>query len=363
MLEQIKQGEIDLMIIYKLDRLSRSVIDVYSIIELLNQYKCNLIAVMDELNIGSANGRMLVGMLAIIAQWERESISERTNEGMVEMAKKGLFPRGGKPPYGYDRSLENQLVINQKEAQIIKLVFKMVKDGKNISEINRRITKKGKVFKNDDSIKQSIRNKIYYGEFYFKEEMYSKIAPPIIDKKLYKDANKELEKRLCCVDNEKYYFSQIIKCQAGHKLLNKSTKKKTCRYYYYVCETCKNERINQNTIVEEVLTQLIAYSFDKDYSKREKKILKQIKNINKRIEDVYCDYTEATLDAKLYAFTLSKLENNKSALYKEIRSFKISNFIAWNEMSDRERKYFVQNNIDEIIIDIGLKKVLKIVFK
>lgn len=363
LLSEVKKGNVDVVIIYKLDRLSRRVIDVYSIIELLNNCNCNLIAVMDQLDVNSANGRMMVGMLAIIAQWERETISERTNDGMLQMAKQGLFPRGGRPPFGYKRDEHNKLIIDRAEAELVKKAFRMACDGYNLSEIQRYFESKGKTFAKSDAIKHLLQQKIYYGEFYFKKEKYLNIVPPIISEKVYLDANEAIKRVLCAKDNEKYYFSYLLKCQSGHILLSKSTKKPNRRYYYYVCEQCKNQRINQQTIIDEVLNRLITHNINKDYTKKERKCIRRVKEINKSIETAYLDYIEGKLDAKTYAYTLCKLELDKVTENKILEVMKTNSIIDWDGMNDKDRKHFVQSTVKEIVVDITLKKVLHIEFK
>ena len=363
MFDQVKKGELDLVIIYKLDRLSRSVIDVYSIIEMLNRYGCNLIAVMDKIDINSANGRMLVGMLAIISQWERETISERTNDGMDQMVKMGLYPLGGKAPFGYNRTEDNKLVVDKKEVEIIEKMFEMAIAGYHMSEIRRYVSKMGKTFRKADAIKLAIRNRKYIGEFIFKGKKYFEIIPPVVNKEVFNKANEAINKLGWKVDNSNYYFGNLIECQSGHFLVCKSTKKSTCNYYYYVCETCKNKRINQEKIIKEVLYRLITHSASKDYSKEEKKKILRVKKIDKNVESIYLDYIEGILDTKLYAFTLSKLEAEKSDLLEQMKNLKVSNYIMWDEMSDGGRRKFVHDNVKRIIVDIDLKKVLKIEFK
>lgn len=338
LLSEVEKGRIDVVIIYKLDRLSRSVIDVYRIIDLLNKCNCNLIAVMDQLDVSSANGRMMVGMLAIIAQWERETISERTNDGMIQMAKQGLFPRGGKPPFGYIREKGNKLIINPEEAKLVKEAFQMACNNHNLSEIQRYLESKGKKYINSDAVKVLIQNKIYYGEFYFKNEKYMNIVPPIIDKTIYLKANNSIKKVLCSKDNEKYYFGYLLKCQSGHTLLSKSTKKPNRRYYYYVCEQCRNQRINQQAIIDEVLYRLITNNIKKDYSKKERKHIARVKELNKSIEIAYVDYIEGRLDAKTYAYTLSQLEISKKNEMQLIESLKVSDIVDWDGMSDKDPK-------------------------
>lgn len=97
MLKRIKNDEYDEVIVYKLDRLTRNVIDVYHLLQMFLEMDVNLIAILDNLDIKTANGRLLVGMLAIIAQWERETIVERTNDGLMQMALEGKYPIKGFP--------------------------------------------------------------------------------------------------------------------------------------------------------------------------------------------------------------------------------------------------------------------------
>ena len=89
MLNDIENDEIDEIIIYKLDRISRSVLDVYYLLNNLLSKDVNLVAILDNLDIKTANGRMVIGILAIFAQWERENTIERTNDGLLRMAREG----------------------------------------------------------------------------------------------------------------------------------------------------------------------------------------------------------------------------------------------------------------------------------
>ena len=99
MLDDMKSGKIHTIIAFKLDRLTRNVVDTYKLIKQVMAYDCSLVAVVDRLDITSANGRMFVGLLSLISQWEREVISERTIAGLEQMARSGKYPCGGKAPY------------------------------------------------------------------------------------------------------------------------------------------------------------------------------------------------------------------------------------------------------------------------
>lgn len=119
LLEKVKKEEYDEVIVYKLDRLTRNVIDVYNLLQLFLAKNVNLIAILDNLDIKTANGRMLVGILAIIAQWERETIVERTNDGLMQIALEGKYP-ASKCPLGYVKDEKLFLHIDPKTEPIVK---------------------------------------------------------------------------------------------------------------------------------------------------------------------------------------------------------------------------------------------------
>ena len=110
MLKDLRGNKIRVIIAFKLDRLTRNVPDTYKLISEVLDYDCTLVAVVDRLDISSANGRMLVGILSIIAQWEREVISERTIAALVEMAREGKYPLCNSP-FGWSKD-QNKKSLN-----------------------------------------------------------------------------------------------------------------------------------------------------------------------------------------------------------------------------------------------------------
>ena len=138
MLKRIKNDEYDEVIVYKLDRLTRNVIDVYHLLQMFLEMDVNLIAILDNLDIKTANGRLLVGMLAIIAQWERETIVERTNDGLMQMALEGKYPIKGFP-FGYYKDEKNFLYIDPKTRPIVRLIFRLAQRGHIYTEIAYKV--------------------------------------------------------------------------------------------------------------------------------------------------------------------------------------------------------------------------------
>lgn len=134
MIQDMKDGKINKIIIYKLDRLTRSIRDLESICSMLEEYNCDLESVAEEINTDNANGKFFIRMLTILAQLEIERTSERTKFGLVGAAKKGHF--SGRPPLGYKKiANDKSLYVDDIQADVIKRIFQLYIDGKSVNSI------------------------------------------------------------------------------------------------------------------------------------------------------------------------------------------------------------------------------------
>lgn len=152
MITAIKAGEVDAVVIYKLDRLSRKQRDTMTIIEdVFLAHDVALVSLNETLDTSTPWGRAMIGILSSFNQMESENIQVRTAMGREAKANEGGYA-GGKPPIGY-RADNGNLVIVPEEAEIVRLVFKLRKEGKTLigiaEELNERgyRTKKGLEFK------------------------------------------------------------------------------------------------------------------------------------------------------------------------------------------------------------------------
>lgn len=119
----IKTGKVDCVIVYKVDRLSRSLLDFTQLLEFFDQNNVAFVSVTQHFNTNTSMGRLTLNILLSFAQFEREIISERTRDKMGAAKKKGKWI-GGIVPIGYDLDRENhRLVINPQEAKIVKEIF------------------------------------------------------------------------------------------------------------------------------------------------------------------------------------------------------------------------------------------------
>lgn len=113
-----------MIIIYKFDRLTRSMVDLVNFIELCDKSNVSLISVHENLDMSTPIGRMQANMIGALAQFEREQISIRTIDGLQEKASQGQYPMGNKVPYGYRKDKEHRLYIVEEEVEVIKALLK-----------------------------------------------------------------------------------------------------------------------------------------------------------------------------------------------------------------------------------------------
>lgn len=339
LIKDVEDGAIDEIIIYKLDRLSRNVIDVYEFIEKLLYLNCNLISIMDNINIHTANGRMLIGLLAIIAQWERETVKERTEDGLINACEQGKFPVGY-TPFGYKKK-DSVLSIEENSASIIKRIFELACQGQTMKEIQNYLIEENikinKAYITTDGLKKLLQKHIYYGNFVYKGTQYNKVVPAIISKETFDLANKTISKRFKTFDNTKYYFGNRVRCACGEILNRVSTQKKKKTYYYYYCESCR-KRIGQTKLIEDVLPNIYANINASTIESLTKKNLFKIQALNKKMNETYDSYILGKIGIKIYASTMTILESTRKALEAENVIKNTIHYTEWQNYSDIEKK-------------------------
>jgi len=142
MFKDVRSGLVDAVMIYKLDRLSRSQKDTLTIIEdILLPNKVDIVSIRETLDTSTPWGRAMIGILASFNQLDRETITMRTTMGRRAKAKVGGYT-GGRPPIGY-KTLDKELAIDEKEAWIVREVFKMRRAGKSFRAIADALEARG----------------------------------------------------------------------------------------------------------------------------------------------------------------------------------------------------------------------------
>lgn len=193
LISDIKEGqEIDCVLVYKLDRLSRSQKDTLCIIEdVFLSHNVSFVSMQENFDTSTPFGRAMIGILSVFAQLEREQIRERMNMGRMERARSGLFHGGGRRPFGYDY-IDGKLLVNQEEAIIVHDVFSMFLDHTPMRQIQRTLQKKYGLNIHHSSIRSMLSRPLYVGLISWDGQTYQGQHEAIIDKESFEKAQKLL---------------------------------------------------------------------------------------------------------------------------------------------------------------------------
>ncbi len=188
MMEFISNNEnnIDAIIVYKADRIHRSLKNLMVMIEHLQEIKVGFVSLTEQFDTSTAQGLLFLQMIGSFSEFERKLIAERTHSGRISKGSKNLFP-GGRIPFGYKLVNNDTLIINNDEAAIIKEIFKLRCKGLSYEKI-------GKNFGfNKQRISYILANKIYIGNYIYNGKIeQNKInleVPPIVSRYLWNKVN------------------------------------------------------------------------------------------------------------------------------------------------------------------------------
>lgn len=199
--KDIEDKKIDTVVVYKLDRLTRNVKNLYELMDLFDKNDCKLISLTESLDTSSASGRFFITMLGAMAQWERETIGERTFVGMKEAIKAGKV--NGRTPFGY-RKVDGKFTIHEQEAEMVRTIFDKYNRGMGVDTIIKDFQKNGLVpiDKPWDATKvfRILESRAYIGDFVvtFRDgevNVNKGVFPPIVSNELFNSANEMLQRK------------------------------------------------------------------------------------------------------------------------------------------------------------------------
>ena len=203
LLQDVQNGLVDIIVVYKIDRLTRSLMDFSKIVEVLDKHKASFVSITQHFNTTTSMGRLTLNMLLSFAQFEREVTGERIRYKISASKKKGMWT-GGPVPLGYDAK-NKKLVINPDEAETIKFIFEDYKKTRSQFETLRHVnlkglkpktweTKSGKIVGrevfNHAMISNILNNPIYLGVVAYKGELYKGQHKAIISQELWDETRK-----------------------------------------------------------------------------------------------------------------------------------------------------------------------------
>lgn len=400
----LMNDRVDIILVWKVDRLSRNNTDVVSLIdnELTPRNK-KLIITSIDMDSSSPTGHMFISLLSTFARYERATIIDRVNAGMQKRAEKGYWNGGS--ILGYD-SVDKQLIINEQESAIVREIFKLRADGKGYKFIANTLnsrgikTKKGKNF-SIPAIKLIVNNHIYIGKMMWKKHqdwstkrrsgktepiIVDGVHEPIIEQELWEKVQEinEFQKKSFTSNrnfNGNFFLTGLLKCPkcGAGTVMSKSKKKNSDDYHlYYMCQAyhskgkavCGTNLIKKEEVEQKVLNEIsflvnnddifndLLDELNSDNNELNEGIKADLKFIKRQLKKSYDkrskldnDYFEGNLVSSTYNRLMSDLEKEFEKLERSIR--KLESEINRNESSI---------NKDEIIYTLkNFKKFFAIV--
>lgn len=257
LINDVKKKIVNNVLVYKIDRLTRSTKDLIELIELFKEHDCEFNSLNESIDTTSPTGRMFIKIIGLFAEFERETIVERIKMGLERKVKEGYSIASSTVSYGYEKPKGIKIQkINKKEASIVKKIFLWCKEGKNINQIrkclenNNITTKKGRKWTNKNII-NILSNPNYIGKVrygintnkYFEQTGKHK---NIINKELYIEVQDKIKNRL--KTKEDAYYSNKLICMCNKRLITKRTYIKGKCYINYRCinNKCLFKSISHN---------------------------------------------------------------------------------------------------------------------
>lgn len=197
LMEDIKTGSVDVVVVYKLDRLSRSQKDALFLIEdLFLKNNVNFVSISENFDTGTALGRAMIGILAVFAQLEREQIRERMSLGKAARVKSGKWHGASWTPVGYDYVAgSNELTVNEYEAEYVKKIFRWYAQGYPLRSIARELEGVRHKYGDYDeqALRHILRNSTYIGKVRHKGVEYQGTHEPLINEMTFRKVNDILD--------------------------------------------------------------------------------------------------------------------------------------------------------------------------
>jgi site-specific DNA recombinase len=268
LMADLKQGLVDVVVVYKVDRLTRSLADFAKIVEILDGHGASFVSITQQFNTTSSMGRLTLNVLLSFAQFEREVTGERIRDKISASKRKGMW-MGGNLPLGYDAQ-NRQLVINEAEAGTVRYIFRRYAELGTVSALQADLKQRGIVSKvwtsttgnvrggvsySRGALYYLLRNQIYLGRIAHKNESYDGQHLPIVDQASWDQVQSCLSANRSGLDRVRSVSSRgslagLLYDDRGNLMSPSHTKKSNGRRYrYYVSQAhLQNDRARAGTV-------------------------------------------------------------------------------------------------------------------
>jgi len=267
LLDDIKAKKINIIVVYKIDRLTRSLADFAKLVEVFDQHGVSFVSITQSFNTTTSMGRLTLNVLLSFAQFEREVSGERIRDKVAASKKKGMW-MGGCPPLGYDIK-ERQLIINEEEAKTVQHVFDSYLELRTVFRLKEYLDKKdirskswvsvtgrkhiGKLY-GRGAIYHLLKNPVYAGYVRQKDTLYEGLHQKIISKEKWQQVQDAMINSACAErGHKKNSVKSILKGKIfdvdGTLYTPMRANKKQKQYRYYVSQNCAQNRDHPKGVI------------------------------------------------------------------------------------------------------------------
>jgi DNA invertase Pin-like site-specific DNA recombinase len=251
LLDDIRARKIDVIVVYKVDRLTRSLADFAKLVELFDTHGVSFVSVTQQFNTTTSMGRLTLNVLLSFAQFEREVTSERIRDKIAASKRKGLWV-GGNLPLGYEMK-EGKIAIVEEEAELVRSIFRRYLELGSVNELLRDLREhnirtktrllstgatRGGIPFGRGALYYVLSNHFYIGEVKYKNEILPGEQPPIMDRALFEAVRQkslaQWSHRTVVRNKSDQLLTALLFDDAGHRMIPTHATKAGIRYRYYV---------------------------------------------------------------------------------------------------------------------------------
>ena len=251
LLEDIRARKIDVIVVYKVDRLTRSLADFAKLVELFDAHGVSFVSVTQQFNTTTSMGRLTLNVLLSFAQFEREVTSERIRDKIAASKRKGLWV-GGNLPLGYEMR-DGKIAIVEEEAELVRSIFRRYLELGSVNELLRDLRERnirtktrrlstgatrGGIPFGRGALYYLLSNHFYVGEVKYKNEILPGEQPSIMDRALFDAVRQkslaQWSHRTTTRNKSDHLLTGLLFDDAGHRMIPTHATKAGVRYRYYV---------------------------------------------------------------------------------------------------------------------------------
>ena len=252
LMAEIEAGRIDIVVVYKIDRLTRSLTDFAKLVDVFDRNGVSFVSVTQQFNTTTSMGRLTLNILLSFAQFEREVTGERIRDKIAASKAKGMW-MGGTPPLGYD-VVERKLLVNEPEADLVRYIFRRYAEHGSAAELVRELAIEGRTTKawqtqsghfregrpiDQQYIFKMLRSRIYLGEIQHKDTSFPGQHEAIIDQDTWDRVHAFVDRRKQGpregITQHPALLAGLLHAPDGQLMIHSFTRKKNGRLYrYYV---------------------------------------------------------------------------------------------------------------------------------